>query len=75
MTDDPMNFTKVARGEDLPQAKLTNDDIASIRELVEHRRKLLDEAKAITNMKLARKFGVSVSNINKIAMGYTWRHL
>ena len=40
MIDDPLNRTKVKRGMDLPQAKLTDADVLMIRELVGYRDEL-----------------------------------
>jgi hypothetical protein len=75
MIDDPLNRLKVARGEDLPQSKLTEADVRAIRAKLERRNQLLEEAKTLTNDAIAREFGVCRSSINKIAMGYTWSHI
>jgi DNA-binding MarR family transcriptional regulator len=54
-------------GESHPSAKLTNQQVISIRDLwnVGHR-----------NIKvMARNFGVSQSNIKKIVENKTWKHI
>jgi DNA-binding MarR family transcriptional regulator len=54
-------------GESHPSAKLTNQQVISIRDLwnVGHR-----------NIKvMARHFGVSQSNIKKIVENKTWKHI
>jgi len=75
MIDDPLNRTKVKRGMDLPQAKLTNDDVLMIRELVGYRDELKKKAADLTNKKLAEKFGVHNRTIDRITAGGAWSHV
>ena len=75
MIDDPMNLTKVRRGEDLPWSKLTADDVMLIRGLVEERDRLRKEASQLTNAKIADKFGVHRRTIENIVNGGGWRHV
>ena len=72
MKDDPMNRTKVLRGSDLPQAKLSSDDVRLIRELVDHRESLKREAKSLTNSAIAEKFNVHRRTIERITSEETW---
>ena len=64
-----------ARGEELPHAKLTDDDVRLIRQLGEHRRELLDEARKISDAALADKFGVSRATISEVIHYRKWRHV
>lgn len=41
MIDDPLNRTKVKRGEELPWSKLTEEDVRQIRELDDYKKRLL----------------------------------
>ena len=75
MIDDPMNRTKVKRGMDLPHAKLTDDDILMIRELVTIRDDLKLQASQLTNKCIAEKFGVHYRTIDRITSGGAWSHI
>ena len=75
MIDDPLNRLKVKRGEDLPHSKLTNDDVLLIRELIEYRDMLRQEASKLTNAKIAEKFGVHFRTIDRISAGENWTHV
>ncbi len=63
------------RGSALPWAKLDEHDAALIRALIRHRERLRREASELTNRKIAEKFGVHVSTIEKLASGETWTHV
>ena len=75
MVDDPLNRNKVKRGMDLPQSRLTDDDVRNIRSLIEHRADLLNQAKQLTNKKIAEKYGVHYRTIDRISTGETWGHV
>ena len=75
MIDDAMNRTKVKRGMDLPQAKLTNDDVLLIRQLVHDREMTKKQLSKITNRHIADKFGVHVRTIERITAGSGWCHV
>ena len=75
MIDDPLNRNKVKRGMDLPQSRLTDDDVRNIRSLIEHRADLLNQAKQLTNKKIAEKYGVHYRTIDRISTGETWGHV
>lgn len=76
MIDNPLNrISAVRRGSQCHQSKLTEDDVAAIRALVEYRNALIAEARTLRNTDIARKFGVCVSSINKVATGETWGHV
>lgn len=75
MKDDPLNRLHVLRGSQLPHAKLTESDVRIIRQLIEHRQSLRDQANQITNQKLAEKFGVHHRTIDRISSGESWGHV
>ena len=75
MIDDPLNRTKVLRGSQLPQAKLTEADVLLIRQLIEHREDLRRQAAELTAKKIAEKFGVHVRTIDRISIGESWGHV
>lgn len=75
MIDCAMNRTKVLRGSQLPHAKLTEQDVAHINALVDHRDELRRQLRELTNAKLAEKFGVHVRIIDRITAGETWGHV
>lgn len=75
MIDGVMNRTKVKRGEELPQSKMSAADVRLIREAVKERDRLKREASALSNCSLARKFGVHTRTIEKITQGYSWVHV
>ena len=73
--DDVMNRTKVKRGEELPQSKLSNLDVLLIRQAAEERTRLRREASQLSNCSLARKFGVHTRTIEKIVAGESWAYM
>ena len=75
MTDNPLNRLHCKRGSQLPQAKLDEDDVAQIRELVRHRDRLLAEARTLRNADIAEKFGVAKCTIDKIVYCGGWGHV
>jgi hypothetical protein len=75
MIDDSMNRLKVKRGSQLPHAKLSEDDVSLIRQLVDERERHREEAAKLTNAKLAKKFGVHVRTIDRFTAGEGWGHV
>jgi cytoplasmic iron level regulating protein YaaA (DUF328/UPF0246 family) len=75
MTDDPLNRIKVKRGSQLPHAKLNEAKVAQIRRLIERRKRLLAEAKKLTNANLAKLYHVSKRAIDRINTGESWSHV
>ena len=75
MIDDPLNCTKVKRGEQLPHAKLTNDDVRNIRALIDHREELKRQASLLSNKRLAEKYDVHQRTIEKLSSGFSWSHV
>lgn len=75
MKDDPMNRLKVKRGSDLPQAKLTEDDVSNILEIVRDREEMRTKLRSMTNRALAEKFEVHQRTIDKITSGLSWSHV
>lgn len=75
MIDDPLNRTKVRRGSDLPQAKLSEDDVRIIRQLIEQRDTYYAMARSLSNRKIAEKFDVHLRTIDRLSAGETWGHV
>jgi hypothetical protein len=64
------------RGQDLPQAKMIDLDILSIRSAARQRKNLIKHIKDnLSNEALAKQFGVHVSTIEKILSYETWGHV
>lgn len=64
------------RGQDLPQAKMIDLDILSIRSAARQRENLRKHIKEnLSNDALAKQFGVHISTIEKILSYETWRHV
>ena len=65
-----------ARGEDLPQAKLTEADVMDIRSAKKQREALLQHIRDnLSNDAMARKHGVTRWTIEKIICRETWSHI
>lgn len=65
-----------ARGEDLPQAKLTEQQVREarkIRERAQFARRWIDEHYSVSG--LAKKYGVSTGAMEKVLNYTTWRHV
>ena len=75
MIDDPLNRTKVLRGEQLPQAKLTEADVRLIMATVEERDRLKARLSRMTNAALAERLGVSRRAVDRVTAGETWGHV
>jgi hypothetical protein len=75
MKDDVLNRTKVKRGSQLPWAKLTEDDVALIRAMVDEREATKARLRDVTNAKIAEKFGVHVRTIDRVTTGEGWGHV
>ena len=64
------------RGQELPQAKLLDLDVVSIRSAAKQRESLRKHIKDnLSNEALAKKFGVHVRSIEKIVQYNTWSHI
>lgn len=75
MIDSTDNRYKVKRGSDLPQSKLTEDDVRLILAVVDDREKLKRQLAGLTNAKLAEKFGVHRRTIDRITACGGWSHV
>lgn len=64
-----------ARGSQLPQSKLTEDDAKLILKCVEERERLRTEAAKLNNVELAKKFDVHVRTIERITQRRGWIHV
>jgi hypothetical protein len=64
-----------ARGSQLPQSKLTEEDAKLILKCVEEREKLRHEAAQLSNSMLAKKFEVHVRTIERITQRRGWIHV
>lgn len=65
----------VKRGDQLPHAKLTNDDVRNIRALIDHREELKRQASLLSNKRLAEKYNVHQRTIEKVSSGFSWSHV
>ncbi len=75
MKDDPLNRTKVLRGTELPQAKLTEEKVIEIRYAIAKREAYRKIARTLTNENLAKKYGVHVRTIERISADESWTHV
>lgn len=65
-----------AHGQDLPQAKLLDLDVISIRSAARQRDALRKHiADNLSNVALAKKYGVHINSIEKIIRRETWSHI
>lgn len=65
----------IKRGEQLPHAKLTEEDVRLLRKCVVERERLRKQANELSNQRLAEKFDVHVRTIEKVLQGYSWFHV
>ena len=89
MIDDPLNRLKVKRGSELPQSKLTEDDVIEIREIVEMRAKADErikelyneidqikyELRKVTNNQLAQHYGIHRRTLDRVIFCEGWTHV
>ena len=76
MKDDPLNRLKVKRGEDLPQSKMTEDQVIKARKDYEKARLLIKRIqRKYTAKGLASRYGVHYRTMEKILSGESWSHL
>jgi predicted DNA-binding transcriptional regulator YafY len=65
----------IKRGSELPQTKLTDDDVKLIRQCVLERERLREEAKKLSNEALAEKFEVHTRTIDRVTQYRGWIHV
>jgi transcriptional regulator GlxA family with amidase domain len=66
----------VKRGQELPQTKLLEMDVISIRSAARQRESLRQHIKnTLSNEALAKSFGVHVRTIERVLKDETWTHL
>ena len=77
-----MDPAKVRRGSQLTHAKLDENDVRLILELVEYReqarkqsQKLREEVLSLSNKALGEKFGVHYETISKVVRRIDWSHV
>lgn len=63
------------RGEKVKQSKLTADDVEEIRSARKQRNHLREHIKTLSNEALAARYRVSVSAIEVVLAGTTWKHV
>ena len=64
------------RGQDLPQTKLLDLEVAAIRSAVRQREKLRQHiADNLSNKALAKQYGVSLRTIERLTQHETWSHI
>lgn len=73
--NDPLRFLKAARGEQMPQAKLSEEIVLEIRKTVQLREEARAVLKNYTNSALAKEYGVHERTIDKAVQGYSWTHI
>lgn len=75
MIDSTDNRYKVKRGSELPQSKLTDDDVRLILAVVDEREALKRQLSELTNAKLAEKFEVHRRTIDRVTAYEGWTHV
>ena len=70
--NDGLHRLKFKRGSQLPQAKLNEQDVQLVLQLVMHRDDLKKQLKCLTNKAIAEKFGVHYRTIDRITAGESW---
>ena len=63
------------RGSDRWNAKLTDDDVRLMRELVAERERLLAEARKLSDKEIAAKFEVHPNTVWKVCKRDSWSHV
>ena len=63
------------RGEKVKQAKLTAEDVEEIRSARRQRNHLREHIKTLSNEALAARYKVSVSAVEAVITGTTWKHV
>jgi len=64
------------RGQELPQTKLLDLDVVTIKSAVRQREKLRAYIRDnLSNAALAKQFNVHVRTVEKIIQNYTWSHI
>jgi hypothetical protein len=63
------------RGEQVKQSKLTAEDVEEIRSAKRQRNHLREYLKTLSNEALAARHKVSVSTIEFVLAGTTWKHV
>jgi len=66
---------KYVRGEQVRQAKLTEDDVEAIRSAKRQRNHLREYLKTLSNEALAARHKVTVSTIEAVIAETTWKHV
>jgi len=64
-----------SRGEKHYNAKLSEEDVRLIKQLIHQRRTLMQQLARVSNKAIAEKFEVSTRTIDKISEGYSWIHI
>lgn len=76
MKDCPLNRLKVKRGSALPQARLTEEEVANIRRGYNKARLTIARIQSKWTAKgIARRTGLHVRTVEKILSGETWTHV
>ncbi len=64
------------RGEELPQSKLMDADVLSIRSAAKQREALRQHIRdTLSNDALSKQFGVHLRTIEKVLQYHTWSHV
>ena len=68
-------YAKAVRGQQHYRAKLTDDDVRALRQIVADRRQMAARLAALSNRALAEKFGVTTACVERVIYGQTWSHI
>jgi hypothetical protein len=70
------NVTRFRRGSELPQAKMTEEDVRRAREeYIKGRQKLAELQRYYSVEGLAERYGISKPAMEKILYRQTWEHV
>lgn len=76
MIDDCMNKVGAKHGSQLPQSKLTEEDVIEMRRLHREKTESINDLNELFGAAgLAKRYGVHVRTIEKALHGYTWSHI
>lgn len=69
------SWGKEFRGEELPQTKLTAEDVVLIRKAHQEHLRLQAQADELSPGTLAKKFGISRNQVYRIVNYSDWKHV
>lgn len=63
------------RGDELPQTKLTEDDVRLLRQCGDEYQRLKRQADELSPTALAKKFGITRYQVLRVQNYYDWKHI